>query len=139
MYLRTDSLNESPLTSGSAAHGTKSLANHRIFVHSNVGPAGSAEVKDARHIDLHFRTSQITRHQATDVFSQRDANLAGTLARPPLQLGFQRNLRPYHHDVYIIPSLQLAGKYALSSYSFQLFQKHDPNVQLPSRQLANAD
>jgi hypothetical protein len=86
----------------------KGLGDHGILVHCDIRPAGTAEIENAIHRDGGFRTSQITCHQAPDVFR---TEFARSMARAPLHFVFKRDLGSRHQDGYIIPSRRPAPSF----------------------------
>ena len=69
------------------------LSNHRILISSNIGTTRAAEIKNTIDLRTGFRTSKITRHEKTEIFCKRDAEITGAPARTLLHFIIQRDLR----------------------------------------------
>jgi hypothetical protein len=85
--------------------GLKSVGDHSVFVVRDIGVAGTAEVEYASRVHRRPGITEIASHEAAQVFGERHAEIASSLASTSLYLRFQRNLSTRHHDGAIIAYL----------------------------------
>jgi len=82
--------------------GTKSFGDHPVFFGGDIRATRTAKIEDAIRVDVLLRTGEIASDQATNVFSQRYAEVTCALACASLYLSFQGDLSTGRHDGTIV-------------------------------------
>jgi hypothetical protein len=86
-----------------AACRSEGFGNHRVLIRGDVGTSRGSQIKDAGHIAFLLRAGEIVRYEAPDVFSEGNTQFGRASASLSLQLGFEGDLGPHHHDGTIMP------------------------------------